>query len=174
MKDLMKLTVTALLALMAVNAFSQTASEQIRTLDGRTYKAAKVQRMEPDGISIAYTPDGGGVGMAKLKFETLPEDLRQRFSHDPEKAAAYAEAQAEARVAYATQLWLEYQQATNRIALRMAQQEAEAHEQEMQAKVARQEAERDRIVNEWLDNYRRRTEVLERMERRTIEPTPAP
>ena len=66
-----------------------SALAEITTRDGTTYKNVTVQRVDPDGLTISYAPVDGGMGLAKLKFEDLPDDLRQRFGYDTNKAAAH-------------------------------------------------------------------------------------
>jgi S1-C subfamily serine protease len=39
-----------------------------------------VQKVESDGIVINYTPTVGGMGIAKIDFENLPENLRERYT----------------------------------------------------------------------------------------------
>lgn len=147
--------------LAALSGFSQTATEQIKTLEGKAYKAARIEAVEPDGIQVAYEPEGGGVGLAKLRFQVLPGDLQRRFGYDSDRAAKYAAEQAEARLACGAQLWLEYQAAADRKAIRLAREEAEAREAERQAQIAQQEAEKQRREIEIAENIRRQTELLE-------------
>jgi hypothetical protein len=170
----MKISLTTLFVLTAFAGFSQPSCEQIQTLDGKTYKAASVQRVEPDGVFISYAPAGGGVGMTKLKFADLPEALRQRFHYDPEKAGAYKAEEAQSKAAYAKQLWADYRETTNRIAKRLAKEEAEALEQKKQAQLAKKQAEAERRANEYIENLRRETKILEQEERRLWGPLGAP
>ncbi len=58
----------------------------IITTNGTVYAGAKLQSIEPDGITILDS-DGG----AKISFEKLPSDLQKRFGYDTQKAAAYAQ-----------------------------------------------------------------------------------
>jgi len=56
----------------------------IKTLDGREFKDAKILRQEPDRITIAY-PHGG----ATLYFRDLTADLQKQFGFDPQQAQLY-------------------------------------------------------------------------------------
>src|SRR5580704_5851130 len=62
---------------------------EIKTAEGKIYRKVEIQRVDPDGLAIAYKPDVGGVGMTKLKFRDLPEDMQQRYAYDREKAASF-------------------------------------------------------------------------------------
>ncbi|HEV2392713.1 MAG TPA: tetratricopeptide repeat protein [Verrucomicrobiae bacterium] len=65
---------------------------RVRTRDGRTYTCARVQKIEPDGITVSYVPQKGAVGVAKLKFKNLPADVQERYGYDPTAAGALSSA----------------------------------------------------------------------------------
>ena len=71
------------------------AEKEITTLDGTTYKSIRILKIEPDGLLLEHRPPAGGVGLAKLKFEDLPPELKRKHGYDPEKAGAYEAMQAE-------------------------------------------------------------------------------
>jgi TPR repeat protein len=50
---------------------------ELSTAEKRSYKRAVLRRVEADGITVSYSPVPGGFGLAKLKLENLPSDLRQ-------------------------------------------------------------------------------------------------
>ena len=52
---------------------------QITTSDGTLYKDAAKLRVDPDGILVSYQPVDRGIGLAKLKFRDLPEDLQKQY-----------------------------------------------------------------------------------------------
>lgn len=95
-------------ALVGFSGFSQqtnsvvvekaSAKDEITTLDGTTYKSIRILKVEPDGLVLEHQPPAGGVGLAKLKFEDLPAELKQKHGYDPEKAGAYEAKQAEAEL----------------------------------------------------------------------------
>ena len=58
---------------------TNSATDEIRTLDGVTYKSARDVKILSDGIMINYTPSGGGIGMIKIAFENLPDYLQQKY-----------------------------------------------------------------------------------------------
>lgn len=101
------------------------ATSDITTREGKTYKDVTVQRAEPDGILCSYRAEGGGIGMAKLKFAVLPENLKQKYGYDVQRATAFESSQAQAQVVMRAKLWADYQDATDRIAKRVAHEEAE-------------------------------------------------
>jgi hypothetical protein len=59
------------------------------TVSGRTYQNAKVIQVEPDGLTIKYAPEGGGLSEIKLAFDDLPPNIQQMYGFDPQIAAAY-------------------------------------------------------------------------------------
>jgi hypothetical protein len=48
--------------------------------DGKEYKNAKVNRVEPDGIVITHS-----FGILKIPFTELPKDVQERFHYDAAK-----------------------------------------------------------------------------------------
>jgi len=68
----------------------------IITRNGMTYKNVRVQNVAPDGLVVTYTPASGGIGVSKIKFKDLPDDLQQRYGYNPTNAAAFEKAQRQA------------------------------------------------------------------------------
>jgi hypothetical protein len=66
-----------------------TIIKKLVTLDGETFNNARVEKVEPDGISITYESEKGGLGMAKPKFSNLPGDVRKACGYDPQAEAAF-------------------------------------------------------------------------------------
>ncbi len=73
-----------------------SGSGEIVTRAGETYKNVRIQRVAPDGLVIAYTPATGGIGISKIKFEDLPDDLQERYGYNPTNAAAFEKVQKQA------------------------------------------------------------------------------
>jgi hypothetical protein len=73
------------LAIVATLSASIALSDDFKTNDGKEYKNATVTRVEADGIVVRTK-----VGISKLSFTELPEDVQKRFNYDPGRAAAYA------------------------------------------------------------------------------------
>jgi len=69
-------------------------SETIVDIYGTTYKNVKIRAVEPDGLLIFHS-----AGAAKLKFTDLPEALQKAHNYDPEKAAAFAQKDAQMQAA---------------------------------------------------------------------------
>lgn len=92
-------------------ALSQTnqapCPDTITTTNGVVYKAVKLVRCEPDGLVIEYSPASGSIGIAKLRFPSLPESLQKRYGYDREKSASYSNAQARAMSQYVVQMWVD-------------------------------------------------------------------
>jgi len=51
----------------------------IATASGAIYKNVYVEKVEPDGIIISYTPARGGMGMTKVNFNDLSAEWRQQY-----------------------------------------------------------------------------------------------
>ena len=77
------------LVLLAESVFG----EDFKTLDGKEYNNATVSRTEPDGIVVRMTS-----GVVKLYFTNLPNDVRERYHYDAEKAAAFSRMQYQYRM----------------------------------------------------------------------------
>jgi len=67
-------------------------ADDVKTLDGKEYKAVTVSRIEPDGITVVTDS-----GIEKILFINLPQDLQKKYGYNPvkqkEMIAAYSEAQ---------------------------------------------------------------------------------
>ena len=96
---------------------------EITTLDGKTYKGVTIQRVDPDGLMVYYTPVGGGIGANKIKFKNLSDNLQRQYNYDPAKAAAYEALQAQGMAAWRVQSQREAE-ATKRAGIQRAQQDA--------------------------------------------------
>ena len=59
--------------------------------DGRIFRNAQVWKSEPDGLTFHHDE-----GLTKLEFPLLPEAWRQKYGYDPEAAATYRQAVADA------------------------------------------------------------------------------
>lgn len=152
------------------------STNAITTLDGQRYEATRILRVRHDGLEIEYRPDGGGVGMAKIKFQRLPEDLQARFGFDPQQAATYEAQRVQEQAVLQKHLWTEHREATQRLAARLAKEEAEARAEAERRRIAQQKAEAERREQQRLEaearhrkelmaEERRQTELLERAER---------
>ena len=56
-------------------------SADITTLDGKTYKDARVTRVEADAVHITFRE-----GVVKVPFNQLPQELRRQYGYEPAKA----------------------------------------------------------------------------------------
>jgi hypothetical protein len=77
-----------LLCLLFLSAAS-AQSLQIQTRDGKLYKNATVEKADPAGLTISYDIAGGGIGITKLKFSNLPDDLQKKYGYNATNAAAF-------------------------------------------------------------------------------------
>ena len=85
----------------------------IVTRNGRTYQGVVVQKIVPDGLVIGYTRSdaglgvtvaAGGIGITKLKFTDLVDDLQRQYGYSPTNAAAFEQKQIHAEDQWRTQL----------------------------------------------------------------------
>ena len=114
----------------------------IRTRDGKTYGGAAIYGVEPDGLRIEYQPPGGGVGMAKLRFENLSSELQQQYEYDAQKADDYRKQQAKELAKWNAILEAQSKRAATEAIARLAAQDC-------------QEEGNSRILAEIVSNYRR-------------------
>jgi len=54
---------------------------------GKVYSAVTVLKVEADGLMVAFEPEPGALGFAKIHFSDLPADLQQRYGYDSSKQA---------------------------------------------------------------------------------------
>jgi hypothetical protein len=91
---------TVILTLIGLGLCVQAQSENLSTTDGATYNNITSRRVEPDGLYVEYTPSGGGLGMAKIKFARLSPEQQKEYGYDADKAKDF-----ETRVAKANDDW---------------------------------------------------------------------
>ncbi len=58
---------------------ARSGSAQSLQYKGKVYSAVKVQKVEPDGLTVSFEPERGGFGVAKLLFAELPAEVQQRY-----------------------------------------------------------------------------------------------
>ena len=78
------------------NRLQQISGGKITTRAGDSYEGVVVQRVDPDGVVIGYALTGGGMGISKLKFQNLPDNLQQQFGYNSTNAAAFEKEQKQA------------------------------------------------------------------------------
>ncbi len=83
-----KLLVCAFAASIA--ALSAAASD-IRTIDGKVYKDAKIAEVNPAGLVVMNTD-----GVFQVAFPDLPEELQKKYKYDPKSANKYLAAREKA------------------------------------------------------------------------------
>lgn len=81
---------------LSIFAADPDETNTIVTLSGQTYQNCKIIKVEPDGITIKYAPNGVGLSEIKLTFDELPPNLQQMYGFNPQIAAAYVNEQAAA------------------------------------------------------------------------------
>jgi hypothetical protein len=73
--------------------------EDIRLANGKVLKNAKVTKVEPDGLKIVHED-----GVGKVPAELLPDELRAKYSFDPQKAKAFRKKTEEEQIEAAKRL----------------------------------------------------------------------
>ena len=63
---------------------------EVTMRNGKTYRNVKVQKIDLDGLTVAYAPSHGGMGLAKLGFKDLPDRLQQQYGYTEGKATQLA------------------------------------------------------------------------------------
>jgi hypothetical protein len=111
--------------LLSVSMGVVAGAEEITNRTGEVFKAVTVLRVEPDGIAVTYRPEGGGMGMAKLKFRNLPENFQRQYGYDEKKAAAFEAKEARGQIVLQARIQADYKAATNRLAQRLAREESQ-------------------------------------------------
>jgi hypothetical protein len=114
-------------SLVSADATTPGFPARITTLAGRTYEKVILEKVDPDGLLVQFTPVEGGSGVAKLKFRELPPELREQYGYDPDRASDYEAAQARGAAAWFAEnaVWAEQRRA--------AQAEQAAWERQMRA-----------------------------------------
>lgn len=67
------------------------------TLTGVAYSNCVIRRVEPDGLSLMSRK-----GVHKVLFTEMPEEIRSKFSYDPQKASVYTQELRQRQIAAAT------------------------------------------------------------------------
>ena len=105
-------------------AQAPTPPADLTTRSGKTYKQARVFRVEPDGINYMFAG-----GMTKIAFDDLPEAVQKQYGYDPAKAKAFAEQDAQVQAAAAAEVQrqtVEYQKRLRAQQAQYASQVADA------------------------------------------------
>src|SRR5947207_11768399 len=134
-----------LLFVLLLAATSSFAAD-ITTRDGTTYRNVEVTGVDADGIRVMHSN-----GVAKLRFEELPEALQKQYHYDAAKVSAYRKKVEDAQKAAAAQAAAARQQREREIqeaqeAERRRVEEAQRSERERIA--AEQRSEKERIAAE--------------------------
>jgi hypothetical protein len=77
---------------------------ELVTRSGTVYKNFHIEKSDPSGLTISYAPDNGGMGIAKVRLNDLPDELPTRYGYDPKKAADFDLEQRKAMWQFSQQL----------------------------------------------------------------------
>jgi hypothetical protein len=72
------------------------SADELVTKTGVVYKKFKIEKSDPSGLVISYAPDKGGIGIAKVPFNELSDELQQHYGYDRTNAAKFDLAQKQA------------------------------------------------------------------------------
>jgi hypothetical protein len=50
---------------------------ELTTLGNKTYRHVSLQKLDPEGVTFSFRPTEGGLGVARLKLENLPQELQE-------------------------------------------------------------------------------------------------
>src|SRR5438445_13866159 len=96
---------TFLNVFILVVCFASVAlADDLKTINGKECKNAKVSRVEPDGIVITFSG-----GIVKLPFIELPGDVRKKYGYDSQAAVACSAEEQQKQAALAQQRQAEAQ-----------------------------------------------------------------
>jgi S1-C subfamily serine protease len=102
---------------------------EIITREGVMYNGVVVQKVVPDGLVVKYSVTAGGLGIAKLNFKDLSDNLQQQFGYDPTNAAAFETEEMQAQREWQAKWMAEDQRAQSEIlADEIAEAESQARE----------------------------------------------
>jgi len=68
--------------LLLINAARVSELERLTVRNGSTFEGIKVQKVERDCLTISYHPRRGGVGVVRVGFKDLPEQLQEKYGFD--------------------------------------------------------------------------------------------
>jgi hypothetical protein len=63
-------------------AWANCFGDDITTIDGQKYEGVTDISVKPDGIVFSLNPKDG-IGMEKVPFSNLPDDLKKKYNYDP-------------------------------------------------------------------------------------------
>ena len=106
-----------------VQSATNPPSSDLVTKLGAVYKKAHIEKSDPSGLTISYKPENGGMGITKIPFEELSNELQTFYHFDPRRAAAYDLEQRKGMGRYQEELIAEEQRIK---AIRAAAEAAEA------------------------------------------------
>jgi hypothetical protein len=136
---------TRILTFLLVSVTSVVFAEDFKILNGKEYKDATVNRVEPDGIVVTTKS-----GISKLYFTELPKEVQTRFHYDPQNATAYSAQQSANYTAYQTQqdeARREHEQEVAKNNAMVAQQQAaNNHVQSLQARYDELQKQEDNLL----------------------------
>jgi hypothetical protein len=75
---------TASLAISLALTASVALADEIKTISGKEYKNATVQRVEPDGLMVKFSG-----GLIKIPFTELAQELKEKYHYNPEEAQRF-------------------------------------------------------------------------------------
>lgn len=105
--------------------------DEIITRDGSIYKKIRIERIDPSGLTVTHALAGGGMGLAKIAFARLPQDLQEKYGYDPKIAAKFESEESQAEADWAARMAADEQAAKIAIAER-ERREAEAEREAAQ------------------------------------------
>jgi len=72
------------IAILAALSVSLALADDFKTIRGKEYKNATINRVEPDGLVLRTKS-----GISKVYFTELPQDVQERFHYNAQQAAQF-------------------------------------------------------------------------------------
>lgn len=135
--DIMKIIVSLLVAL-AFPALAQTNQTDLIATNGAVYKNYHLEKVLPSGLLISFTPTNGGFGITTVRFDSLDTTIQKKYGYDPQKAAQFEGAQAQANADLKVEMTTNLENYEIQRAILYQQQQAELQREEARAEAERQ------------------------------------
>jgi hypothetical protein len=87
------------LAILAALSASIALADDFKTIDGKEYKNAKINRVEPDGIVISFSG-----GIVRVPFTELSPEIQKKYGYDAAAATDFQKQAYEAGLARAREI----------------------------------------------------------------------
>ncbi len=67
---------------LALTVAARPGTSFLLTANGKVYSSATVLKVDADGLTVAFEPEPGARGLARIRFCDLPANLQERYGWD--------------------------------------------------------------------------------------------